>query len=153
MHDIPHHLAGSVGTCELAPEVEVDPPRVVVAIEDRELRRRVVFVLRADGYDVLPFRTRQALVRHLQCSVVWTARRRPPDLVVFDDQAPHPICQQVVEALQRHELPIPFIVVADGDAVDDPSLQGLGPAAVFGRPFDLDDLRTAVANLTPAEAR
>jgi two-component system, response regulator, stage 0 sporulation protein F len=153
MHDVPRHLEGSLGLFEFTSEVELDPPRVVVAIEDRELRRRVVFGLRADGYDVLSFRTRPALVRHLGSSAVWTEQRRPPDLVLFDDDAASPIGPQVLDALGRYELPIPFIVVtASRREAEEPAVQRLGAAAVFARPFDLDDLRTAVANITPAAA-
>lgn len=151
MQQIPRHVEGSLGLFEFAPEVEVDPPRVVLAIEDRELHRRILFVLRADGYDVLPFRTRQALVRHLRSSAVWTARQRPPDLVVFDDEGPYLAGSQVTEALQCYEMPVPFIVLAPEP--ESAMVQALGAAALFGRSFDLDDLRTAVANLTPAEVR
>lgn len=153
MHEIPPHVEGSRSLFDIGPEVELDPPRVVVAIEDRELRRRVVFVLRADGYDVLPFHTRAALVRHLQSSAVWTGQRRPPDLVLFADDGASPIGPQVAGALERYEMPIPVIVVAAsrGEA-ESPAVQRLGAAAVFARPFDLDDLRTAVANISPAAA-
>ncbi len=56
----------------------------------------------------------------------------------------------VLQHLRREDWAMPFIVItAFGDEDTHQEASRLGAAAVFDKPFDVDDLRTAVFNIVP----
>jgi CheY-like chemotaxis protein len=80
--------------------------------------------------------------------------RALPDVVVTDVMMPHLSGLGVLEALRRAHLHFPVIlmtVLAD-DSVNIVARR-LGAVGVLHKPFDVDDLRTAVMNALVAYAR
>jgi len=122
--------------------------RLLIAEDDDDMRRMLISALRVDGYEILEARTGLELVEHLQ---PWL-RRAPGgtaiDVVITDVQMPHVSGLEVLRALQRaHGVPpVIIIITAFGDPQLHRSARALGAEFVFDKPFDLDDLRTAVCN-------
>jgi DNA-binding response OmpR family regulator len=120
------------------------PPRVLVAEDDPEMRRLVVEALRGDGYEVLEARDGGRLLVALAREFAGQAQPDLVDLVVTDVRMP--ICSglQIVEQLRAARWPTPVILMtAFGDTVTRERARAFG-AVLFDKPFDIDDLRTAV---------
>jgi DNA-binding response OmpR family regulator len=123
------------------------PPRVLVAEDDPEMRRLVVEALRGDGYEVLEARDGGRLLVELAQELAGGSRPDLVDLLVTDLRMP--ICNglQIVEQLRAARCPTPVVMMtAFGDATTRDRALALG-ALLFDKPFDVDDLRTAVACL------
>ncbi|MCU0620491.1 MAG: response regulator [Gemmatimonadales bacterium] len=72
----------------------------------------------------------------------------PPDIVVSDIRMPGKTGLELLAGLRRADWATPVILITGfGDRHTLAEAQRLGAAAVFDKPFDVDDLRTAVLNL------
>lgn len=122
-------------------------PRVVVADDDYELRTLIASVLRRDGYAVTEVADGYELQKFL------AARRldrpdRPVDLVISDLRMPGRSGLDVLASLRSDDWGTPFILMtAFSNANMQNEANRLGAAAVFSKPFELDDLRTIACNL------
>jgi DNA-binding response OmpR family regulator len=124
-----------------------DPPRVLVAEDDDEMRRLVVEALRKDGYDVVAVNDGGRLLVALAHGFVDREGADLADLVVSDVRMPVCTGMQILEQLRAAHWHVPVILMtAFGDAATREHARTLG-ALLFDKPFDLDDLRTAVASL------
>jgi DNA-binding response OmpR family regulator len=124
-----------------------DPPRILVAEDDSEMRRLVVEALRKDGYDVIALSDGGRLLVTLAHEFVYENGTELADLVVSDVRMPICTGMQILEQLRASRWRIPVILMtAFGDAATREHARTLG-ALLFDKPFDLDDLRTAVASL------
>ncbi|WP_394846812.1 response regulator [Pendulispora brunnea] len=119
-----------------------DPPRVLVAEDDPEMRRIVVEALRRDGYDV-----REAADggRLLICI---DAQSESPsaeiDLIISDVRMPVCTGLQALDAVRRTQSPLPIILMtAFGDDELRTHAEARG-ALLFDKPFALEDLRATV---------
>lgn len=123
-------------------------PRVLVAEDDREMRRLVVEALAQDGYDVAEVRDGVELLAQVGSSVLFGgfgSVREPPDLIVTDVRMPGLTGLTVLEGLRRAGGAVPVVVItAFGDDETHRVARENGAVAVFDKPFDLDDLRTIV---------
>ena len=125
-----------------------DPPRVLLAEDDVEMRRLVAEALVDDGYDVIPVADGGRLLVTLARGQI---DRDDVDLVVSDVRMPVCTGLQILEQLRAARWRIPFILMtAFGDSVTRGQARSLG-AVLFDKPFDIDDLRTAVACLLRRE--
>lgn len=133
-------LAHTLPTDDAAKE----PRRVLVAEDDAGIRAMLCAALSGDGFEVLAVGNGVELLDRLQRG--WRDRR-PPDLVVVDERLPGLSALSVLSDLRFRHRPTPFILIT---AYGTPELRAraraLGAVAVFDKPFDLDDLRTAVLN-------
>ncbi len=120
--------------------------RILVAEDDSEMRRIVADALRGDGYDVVE------LVDGGRLLVDLAARMKADesvDLVVSDIRMPVCTGLQILEVLRLSHWHTPVILMtAFGDEATRKRAASL-MAVLFDKPFDLDDLRTTVANLLP----
>jgi DNA-binding NtrC family response regulator len=113
--------------------------RVLVAEDDEEMRSLIVSALRCDGWDVFEARDGTQLR-----SVLLTTRTQPIDLVVSDIRMPGSSGLQILEWLRDRGDATPVIVMTGfGDAWIRDTVEHLD-AIFFDKPFELDDLRTAV---------
>ena len=127
------------------------PPRVVVAEDDDEMRRLVVEALRKDGYEVEEARDGGRLLVRAAAYYTHRAQVADVDLIVSDIRMP--ICSglQILQGLREAHWHIPVILMtAFGDDATRARAEKLG-AILFDKPFDLDDLRTAVQSLVPID--
>ncbi len=124
------------------------PFRILVAEDDLEMRRMVADALRGDGYDVIE------LVDGGRLLVDIAARmnaRESIDLVVSDIRMPVCTGLQILEVLRLSHWHTPVILMtAFGDEATRKRAASL-MAVLFDKPFDLDELRAAVARLLPAD--
>ncbi len=114
--------------------------RVALAEDSRNMRRSLADVLRADGNEVREAADGSEL---LELVAAWS-----PDLVVTDMQMPLVSGMEVIERLRAQGSATPVILITGSalEVVRDEAL-ARGASAVFPKPFDVDDLRTAVLNL------
>lgn len=106
--------------------------------------------LRRDGYEVLEARDGVEATELLA-----RLRSRPdeaPELVVSDICMPSRTGLELLAELRKTEWRVPVILItAFGDDEVHEKARELGAIAVFDKPFDVDDLRTAILNFLPTE--
>jgi DNA-binding response OmpR family regulator len=120
------------------------PARVLVAEDDQEMRSLIVSSLRRDGYDVVESETGDALLEEIGDELL-RAHAVRPDLIVSDIRMPGSSGLDVLSGLRRAAWETPVILItAFGDDDTHKKAKRLGASAVFDKPFDVDDLRTAV---------
>jgi DNA-binding response OmpR family regulator len=121
--------------------------RVLLAEDDRELRRMLAAELRKDGFIVEEAASGFELLEHLGDSAV---RNRVIDLIVTDIQLPGVSGLVVVEGLRSARRATPIILItAFGDAKTHARATRLG-AQLLDKPFDLDDFRACARGLVSA---
>ncbi|HTQ48531.1 MAG TPA: response regulator [Polyangiaceae bacterium] len=129
-----------------------DPPRVLVAEDDPEMRRLVCEALRDDGYQVTSVGDGGRLLVMLAHEMVDDDGADLADLVLSDVRMPVCTGIQILEQLRAVRCRVPFILMtAFGDSASRDHARSLG-AILFDKPFELDDLRTAVALLLRRDA-
>jgi CheY-like chemotaxis protein len=121
------------------------PTTVLVAYDDDDMRALVAATLRADGYQVLEARDGADLLEQLESAI--DDPRARPDVVVTDVMMPKLSGLGVLDAIRRAQLHFPVILMT---VLSDRSVfivaKRLGAVGVLLKPFDVDDLRTAVMN-------
>jgi DNA-binding response OmpR family regulator len=123
------------------------PPRVLVAEDDDDMRRIVSEALRKDGYDVIAVSDGGRLLLTLARQLIQSDGKAVVDLLVSDMRLPIRSGMRVLEELRAARWRVPVILMtAFGDESMREHARELG-AVLFDKPFDLDDLRTAVATL------
>jgi CheY-like chemotaxis protein len=121
---------------------------VLIAEDDAQMRSMLADELRRDGYEVLESHDGTAAAELLA-----RLRSRPdeaPELVVTDICMPSRTGLELLAELRKTESRIPVILItAFGDDAVHERARDLGAIAVFDKPFDVDDLRTAILNFLP----
>jgi DNA-binding response OmpR family regulator len=115
--------------------------------DDAEMRRLVAESLLKDGYEVELVPDGGHLLVALARQFADALRLRPFDLVVSDIRMPVCTGLEIVEQLRLLKCSIPVVLLTGfGDA--DTRLKALAlDAILFEKPFDVDELRIAVASL------
>jgi CheY-like chemotaxis protein len=120
------------------------PPLVFLAEDDPELRELLARRLRRLGCDVIELRSGSELLEQLKGAPVLD----PPDLVISDQRMPGATGLDVLSTLRATGVSAPFVLIT---AFGDPELHAearrRGAAAVFDKPFELDDLCAMVRGL------
>jgi two-component system, response regulator, stage 0 sporulation protein F len=123
-------------------------PLVVVGDDDAELRAVLAMVLGDDGYAVEEAADGMSLV-----DLLLRDDAAEPDAVVMDVRMPGYTGLDVLEKLRLAGRRVPVILVTACGREVEPRAQRLGARAIFRKPFDLDDLRTALAYIVEVGAR
>jgi CheY-like chemotaxis protein len=127
-----------------------EPKRVLVAEDDREMRRLIVDALRKDGYEVVevPDGGRMLVRITDEC---FRATSPTIDLIVSDVRMP--ICSglEIVRAIRDSGWTVPVILMTAFGDDETRDRAAEMDAVLFDKPFDLDDLRTAVFSLVPPD--
>ena len=118
---------------------------VLVADDDEDMRALVAAVLRADGYDVVEACDGAELLTRLEEAIDNPGAR--PDVVITDIMMPKLSGLGVLDALRRAQVHFPVLLMTVlADASVHIVARRLGALGVLRKPFDMDDLRTAVVN-------
>jgi CheY-like chemotaxis protein len=126
-------------------ELDPAPLCVLVADDDSDMLQEVTRALRADGYAVVPVSSGEELIDYLGRCAVFGGRFLVPDVVVSDIRMPGYSGLEVLTALGHTQCDIPTILMtAFGDPDTHEKARRLGAIATFDKPFDADDLSTAV---------
>jgi CheY-like chemotaxis protein len=122
--------------------------RILLAEDDVEMRRLLAQSLRVDGHEIIEVEDGTELLQYTRAMLTDPPDRIQVDMIVSDVVMPGLNGLEVLAALRRMGFKKPFILVtAFGDDELHQKARGLGAAACFDKPFDLDDLRMAVSNL------
>jgi DNA-binding NtrC family response regulator len=124
---------------------------VLVADDDDDLRALIAATLRDDHYDVIEARDGAELLAHLDAALDSPTRR--PAVIVSDVRMPILSGLGVLSALRRAHVSMPVILITVFvDASIRSVAERLGATGVLAKPFDMDDLRTAVVNAAAVHA-
>lgn len=129
--------------------------RVVLAEDDDEMRSLLASRLRKDGFEVLEAQDGAELEALIEAA--HEARSLSSgsivDLVISDARMPQQSGLDALQGLRKNDADTPFILItAFGDTHTHSEAFRLGANAVFDKPFEVDDLCTAVINLVPEGA-
>lgn len=124
-------------------------PRVLLAEDDSEMRRLVAGKLRQCGFDVVEAATGADVLAVVE-PVLLDGAPCPVDVIVSDIRMPLVDGFDVLGGLRDCGCATPVVLMtafADDDTHERASRQGA--AAVFDKPFDIDDLCDVVCALAP----
>ena len=112
------------------------------------MRHLMASALRKDGYEIIEAKNGDQLFDLLMTQLRRPVATRPVELIISDLRMPGLTGLEVLAQLRESDWATPFILITafGGAEVHDRALRE-GAAAVFDKPFDMDDLRTAVVNL------
>ena len=118
---------------------------ILLAEDDDDLRTLVAALLRRDGHEVIEARDGNDLMADLACAYLQGSECADEPLVVTDLRLPVADSLSVIKALRAQGKHPRFILMtAFGDRDTHAEATRLGALAVLDKPFDFEDLRTAV---------
>jgi CheY-like chemotaxis protein len=123
--------------------------RVLVARVDAKARFLLASALREDGHEVIEVASGSELLDRLAQDSLANRLFAQPNVVVCDLRIPRCCGLDVLVSLKLANWALPVILLssyADHDMYG--AARRLGAVAVFDDPFDIDDLRTLVMNVT-----
>lgn len=126
--------------------------RVLLAEDDRDMRDMIAACLREDGYEVVVANDGGELLVRLATAFITGDAKETHDVIVSDIRMP--VCSglQVLEGIRRANWTTPVLLMtAFGDDETRARVEKQG-GVLFDKPFDLDDLRTAVLHLVHGHA-
>ena len=130
-------------------EPEPRVPLIVLAEDDLEMRRFLGRELRRGGFEVEELSDGAELLRRLGDGREAPNGLRRPDVVVSDVRMPNEGGLSVLDRLRQTDWEMPFILItAFGNQHVHEQAVRLG-ALCFDKPFDPDDLLTAIVNIAP----
>jgi CheY-like chemotaxis protein len=122
---------------------------VVLAEDDGDLRSMLATLLRKDGYRVIEVGDGASLLKGMVRASFDGLAIGEQLLLITDARMPHADGLSVVRALKAQgRIPRFILMTAFGDPEVHAEARTLGALAVFDKPFDVDDLRRAVARLS-----
>ncbi len=127
-------------------DLQSEPMVVVVADDDDDFRALVVDALKSAGHSTLQAHDGQELLTLLEQAADDEPGLRP-DVLLTDLKMPYLSGLGVLEALRNAHWKLPVVVMT---VLSDESIntvaRRLGAAGVLHKPFDTDDLLTALGN-------
>ena len=130
------------------------PPRVIVAEDEADVRQLVAVALRGLGYDIVEACNGAELLDELGDVLLSDDLTGRPDVIISDIRMPGLTGLEILAGLRQAEWPTMIVLMtAYADVETREEAQRLGADAFFAKPFDIDDLMTAVVNMTPMRPR
>jgi CheY-like chemotaxis protein len=125
---------------------------VLVAEDDPDIRHLMALGLRCDGYKVVEVKDGAQLLERVASSML-EREYDPPDLIVSDVRMPGFSGLTILAGLRSAGWTTPVILVTAWASDELREHAHQLHAALLEKPFDVDDLRTAVMNLAPPTFR
>jgi len=120
-------------------------PRVFLADDDDDMRSLIRLALERDGCEVIEAHDGAELIDLLDAAS--ESRHTERDVVVTDVQMPGFSGLGVLRVLRQAHWVVPIILITvDATAAVRSDAEQWHASAVFEKPFELEDLRTAVMN-------
>jgi two-component system response regulator (stage 0 sporulation protein F) len=114
------------------------PYRLTIAEDDDDIRDTLARLFTEDGFEVTQVASGELLVQHLE------GKSQSPDMLILDHRMPGYSGLDILRVLHKWEWDIPVIMITAFGKEVFPLARSFGACAVFEKPFDHDDLRTAV---------
>lgn len=128
---------------------EERPIRVLVAESDPRTRIQLVSALRDDGHEVVEITSGEQLWDLLARESLAKCLFDHRNVLVCDLRLPGCCGLDILVGLKMASWPVPVILTSTHRDQDRyATARWLGAAAIFDNPFDIDDLRTLVLNVT-----
>ena len=125
---------------------------ILVAEDDDAMRAFLVNALKKGGYDIFEISDSRNLRLFLKDIALAIEERTCPkvDLIVSDIRMPGKTALEVLSDFKRvaKEVPVVLITAFADDRTQKKALN-LGAAAVFDKPFDINDLKAVLFKLAP----
>jgi len=119
--------------------------RVLLAEDDKELRVLIARAFRKAGYEVVECPDGWSLIEKIDYQLFLTKKSRGIDIIVSDIRMPGPSGMEVLLDLGNIKgFPPMVLMTAFGDNKTHALAALLGVAAIFDKPFDLDELLAKV---------
>lgn len=123
--------------------------RVLLAEDDLEMRKMLVWALRREGFEVVECPDGDRLRAHLGLKGE-TSDRSTYDVVISDIRMPGASGLQVLHQLGHDpERPPVILITAFPDERTQAEARRLGAAATLAKPFDMEDLMVLVRQIAP----
>jgi DNA-binding response OmpR family regulator len=128
--------------------------RILLGEDDAEMRSVLAEALRRSGYTVVECPDGMSVLSRLSSVLVSpeVAARDPErfDLIISDIRMPGVTGISILEGVQLFDrFPPMILITAFGDEETHAEARRLGAAAVFDKPFDVDELVEKVRELSP----
>lgn len=149
-HQVPH-LAPPQAQVVSSFQLEQPPVRVLIATEDREMRRAMAAALRRDGYEVMQASDGSRLLDIIATSMI-RAPNEMPDIIISDDEMPRCSGMTVLAGLRKTDWVTPIVLLTPpNDEAAHEKAYRLGADAVLDKPVGMDDLRVMVRSLVTVQ--
>lgn len=126
-----------------------NPPRILLAEDDKAMRALLARALRKTGYQVAECPDGLDLLKHLH-SFFLPHEHEDVDLIISDIWMPGASGTEVLSRIREWDNFLPMILItAFGDEKTHAQAKQLGAAAVFDKPFDIDELVAKVCTIVP----
>jgi len=123
--------------------------RILIADDDEEMRKLLSLAFHKAGYTVTECSDGVGLLTHLESYLFpETERRKFVDLIISDVRMPGFTGMEILEGIQNTRgFPPMILITAFGDDETHNLAEKFGAAAMFDKPFDVDDLLAKVHEL------
>lgn len=129
-------------------------PCVLIADDDDEMRTALAEMLRRAGYEVLEARNGAEVLEQVKESALCEEGGLELDAVVSDIRMPGRSGLDVLVAIRAVSPELPVVLITGfGDAETHAQARWMGATAVLDKPFDAEELRSALRTLVPAPRR
>ena len=126
-------------------------PRVLISEDAADVRMLVAAALRGLGYEIVEVKSGAELLDELGNEILSGDPTACPDIIITDVRMPGLTGMEVLAGLRQAGWSTPIVLMT---AYADPQIreeaERLGATAFFSKPFDIDDLMTAIVNITPS---
>lgn len=121
----------------------------MLAEDDDDMRKLLAWSLRKYGYEVIECTDGIHLLDHLS-SFFFPEETETFDLIISDIRMPGVTGLEVLEGMHKYKTFPPMVLItAFGDEKTHKQAHQWGAAAIFDKPFDIDDLLAKVQEIVP----
>ncbi|MHB8973711.1 MAG: response regulator [Pirellulaceae bacterium] len=134
--------------------LRTDRPRVLLGEDDADMRAVLAEALRQNGYRVVECEDGLSVLNELSSLLTSTEvtgkDAEPFDLIISDIRMPGITGLTILDGVRLFDgFPPMILITAFGDAVVHTEAKWKGAAAIFDKPFDVDELMRKVEELAP----
>lgn len=132
-----------------------DSYHILLAEDDTEMRALLALSLRKIGYNVTECRDGVGLLTYLGAFLLPDkSEHEHVDLIISDIRMPGFTGMELLEGAPKNEgFPPMILITAFGDEETHAQAKEFGAAAMFDKPFDMDDLLAKVRELLPPKEK